>query len=83
MVLEAGRYGREHWTEEQRRLYAYQPDDTRQALRQNQLLMREEDYLTDCASEVTRLLRDPLVEPHTLEEMLGDSQLRPTSLYPI
>ena len=29
LLLEAARHGRDHWTEEQRRLYGHQPDESR------------------------------------------------------
>ena len=65
LVMEAARHGQDHWTEEQRRLYSNQPNESQQQLRQTHLLLSETDYLRECAVRVNEMLQDPLVSPNT------------------
>ena len=82
LILEAARHGRDHWTEAQRDAYGHRPDAAQQAVLQDQMLCAGDDYLMDCARRLTRLVRDPLVEPDAIEALTGDSHLRPATLYP-
>ena len=95
LLLEVSRHGRDHWTEAQRRLYEHQPDesrtqggdhppvDTQQMISQDQLLCTpQQGYLEECSRNLIHLVHDPLVLDGSAERTVGESQLRPRTLYP-
>lgn len=83
LIIQASKFGREHWTEAQRRAYDHCPDESRQSIKQDIMLISNDDYLAECARDLTRIVHDPLVDPDNAHSIItGDSHLRPRTLYP-
>ena len=83
LLVEATRHGREHWTDEQRMAYGYQPEEVQQNLAQERcLFLTEDDYRADCMRRMQAVIQDPLLDHQATETLTGESQLRPRTLYP-
>ena len=51
-------------------------EESLQCLRQTDLLMTPEAYRQECASEMLRVINDPLLDGNALEFLTGESQPR-------
>lgn len=61
LLTEAARHGRDHWTEEQRAAHQHLPEESLQALQQEDLRLRlsaHDDYRQQCMRELHRIVRN-------------------------
>ena len=83
LVREATRHGSEYWTDGKRRSQQHLPEEVLNGMRQQRMCLSSGEYCTQCMQQLLAIIHDPLADGSAVtESMLGESQMRPTPLYP-
>jgi hypothetical protein len=83
LVREASRHGPEYWTDGKRRSQQHLPEEVLNDIQQQQVCLSSDEYRTQCMNQLLAIIHDPLADGSAItEHILGESQMRPTSLYP-
>lgn len=82
LVQTAMRSTGDAWTGAERASYGRLPEEVLHGLQQTAAAMNDTEYRDACNRSLHVLVDDPLLRPDTPEALLGESQLRPRTVYP-